>query len=109
MPDDGTSSAHGGPIIIGLRELYAQMQELNRSISELSAEMRMATQQAAQHQQSVAQQLADIRVDQGDHETRIRIIESRPVVTPRSVWAAIGVLTPIISLIVTIIIATALG
>lgn len=103
------SAAHGGQITIGLRELYVQIQELNRVVAQLTAELKMFTQQAAMMQQSTATQLADIRQDHVDHETRIRLIEGRQVVTPRSMWTAVGVLMPIISLIVTIVIAVALG
>lgn len=109
MDERSGSSAHGGPITIGLRELYVQIQELNRSVAQLTAEMKMFTQQATMMQQSFATQLSDIRQDHVDHETRIRLIEARPVVTPRSMWTAVGVLMPVVSLIVTIVIAVALG
>ena len=109
MDERPGSSAHGGPITIGLRELYVQIQELNRAVAQLTAEMKMFTQQATMTQSSVATQLADIRQDHVDHETRIRLIEGRQVVTPRSMWTAVGVITPIVSLIVTIIIAVTLG
>lgn len=107
--DDERTPAHGGSIIIGLRELYAQIQQLSGTIAQLSAEVRMAAQQAQMQQTSVAQQLADIRRDQGDHETRLRQVESKQVVTPRSMWTAIATIVPIISLIVTIVLAVALG
>jgi hypothetical protein len=95
--------------LIGLRDLYAQLQAIDRSVTTLSAQVQMATQQQNQNAASVAQQLADIRHDQNDHEARLRFIESKPVVTPKAMWAAIGILAPIVSAIITIIIALVLG
>lgn len=95
--------------MIGLRDLYTQLQHLDRTITALSAQIQMATQQQTLNAASVAQQLADIRHDQNDHETRIRLLESKQVVSPKSMWTALGVLVPIVGLIVTIILALTLG
>lgn len=44
-------------------------------------------------QQSVAQQIADLRHDINDHETRIRQQEGRTYITPRAMWTGIGVVS----------------
>ncbi len=69
----------------------------------------MATQQQTLNAASVAQQLADVRHDHNDHETRIRLLESKQVVSPKSMWTALGVLVPIVALIVTIVLALTMG
>jgi hypothetical protein len=92
--------------LIGLRDLYAQLQSLERSVTALNASIQMSAQQATMNAASFAQQLADLRHDMNDHETRIRLQEAQQVVSPKSMWTAIGVLIPIIGLIITIILAS---
>jgi hypothetical protein len=99
----------GGPILIGLRDLYVQLQALDRSVTALNAAIQMQTQQQTLNAASVAQQLADFRHDMNDHETRIRLQEARVIVSPRSMWLAVGTIAPIVSIIVTILIAVSLG
>lgn len=99
----------GGPILIGLRDLYAQLQHLDRTITGLSAQIQMAAQQQTLQTASTAQQIADMRHDMNDHETRIRAQEARQVVSPRGMWTALAVILPMIASIVTIILTLALG
>lgn len=94
---------HGGSITIGLRELYAQMKAIEIVVTTMSAKVDMAIQQQNLTQQSFAQQLADIRHDLNDHETRLRIRESQNFVSARSMWTALGVIIPIVGIVITII------
>lgn len=100
--------SHGGPILIGLRELYEQLRLIDRTVSQLGAKVDTSMQLASVSAQSIAQQLADIRHDINDHEARLRAKELERTISPRAVWTAIGIITGIAGIIVTIIIA-ALG
>lgn len=89
---------HGGQITIGLRDLYVQLQTLNAGYASLAAKLDLALAAQTVTRESIAAQLADIRADVGDHEARLRQQESRIYVTPRSLWAGVGVLTGVFGL-----------
>ena len=92
--------------MIGLRDLYVQLQSLDRATNQLGAKVDTSMQLAQLSSQSTAQQLADIRHDLNDHEARLRTRESQNFVTPRSMWMAIGVITSIVGVVTTVIVAT---
>lgn len=43
--------------------------------------------------------------DHADHETRIRTLESKPTVSPATVWKVVGVVLTITSILVTVVTA----
>lgn len=95
---------HGGQsITIGLRDLYDMIQSVNTGYTSLSSKLDTALISQTLAQQSIAQQLADVRHILGDHETRIRVIETRPYISPRSVWAGVSVVTAVLGLLFTIL------
>lgn len=77
-------------------------------MSVLSTKMDILSQTTQLNAQSFAQQLADVRVDHNDHEARLRVLESRQVVTPKSMWTAISIIVAVAGVIVAII-SIALG
>lgn len=98
------ASQHGGQSIeIGLRDVYESVQDLTKAYTGLSAKIDTALISQTMAQQSTAQQLADMRHDLTDHEGRIRVLEQRIYVTPRSMWTAIGVIIAGLGVIVGII------
>ena len=90
MPDPLASPSHGGHIVIGLRDLYDQIQTLSAGNASLSAKVDTALITHTLAQQSIATQLSDFRADVNDHEMRIRVVESRPYISPKSMWLALG-------------------
>jgi hypothetical protein len=95
---------HGGQsITIGLRELYNQLQETSRNMVSLSAKIDSTLISQTMAQQSIAAQLADLRHDFADHETRIRMQESKTYITPRGMWTGIGVVSGVMGTLFTIL------
>lgn len=90
-------------ITIGLRDLYDQLQIVSSGYTSLSAKLDTALIAQTMNQQSFAQQLADIRHDQTDHEARIRAQESRVYITPKAMWTAIGVITGVMGTLFSIL------
>ncbi len=84
---------HGGQsLTIGLRDVYDQIQVISAGYTALSAKLDTALISQTMAQQTIAQQLADIRHDINDHEMRMRSQEAKPVISPRAMWTAVGVL-----------------
>jgi len=95
-PRDEDRSSHG--VTIGLREIYDQVVHIAAQITHLA--QLVATLESRQH---------DTATDTADVERRVRELEKRPVVTPTAMWTAIGVLTTVVGVVVTIIIAIVNG
>lgn len=74
------------------------MQTIAAGYTALSAKIDTSLISQTMAQQSIAQQLADIRHDLNDHEMRLRQQELRQTVSPRSMWTAIGVLTGVLGI-----------
>lgn len=93
QPDD----TRGGPMItIGLRDVYGQLQVVATNQTALGAKIDTIV---ASH----GQQLLSIQEDVKDHEHRLRLIEARPVVTPRAVWTAAALVVSSLGLILVLI------
>ena len=90
---------HGDHISIGLRDLYDQIQVVASGYTSLSAKLDTALISKTMAQQTIAQQLADVRRDLSDHEMRLRAQEQRQFVTPKAMWTATGVLIAGIGLV----------
>lgn len=86
------------PVVeIGLRDIYEEVRRSAIATGELNGKLDAMAGVYALRFSSVDRELAMTSRDIGDHETRIRAIELRPVVTPRAMWAAIGSLTGLVS------------
>jgi hypothetical protein len=79
-------------VTIGLREIYDQVRDAVSGIANLS------------------RQIDDMKGDQTttttaatDLEKRVRALEQKPVVTPASMWSAIGVLCAVVGAVATLI------
>lgn len=94
---------------ISLRDLYVQIQQLDRAITGLSAEVKMASQQQILSAASFAQQLATVREDLNDHELRIRTQEARQYVSPKNMWTALGIILPLLASVITIVLTIVLN
>jgi len=70
--------------------LYDQIQVMSAGNVALSAKLDTALITHTLAMQSIAQQLADFRADVNDHEMRLRVVESRPYISPKAMWAALG-------------------
>jgi chromosome segregation ATPase len=77
---------------IGIREIYDHVRDLVRSVDGLSRQIDRLTTDV-----SVASQGANTL------ETRVRALETQRVVTPASMWTAIGVLTSVAGVLVALI------
>lgn len=78
--------------MIGLRDLYDQMQTVSNGYMSLSAKLDTALISQTMSQQSFAQQLADLRHTQNDHEMRLRQVEARAYISPRAMWTGVAVI-----------------
>lgn len=84
-------------IVIGLRDVYEDVRSLNTQVTRMDAKLDSAL-------------LTDrLRIDHLggevlDHETRLRSLEARPVVTPRSVWVAVSAISAVVGVIIAIIV-----
>lgn len=101
-PGRGGAQHGGQSISIGLRDLYDQLQELTRAYTSLSAKIDTALISQTMAQQSIAQQLADLRHDLTDHEARIRAQEAKVYITPRAMWGGIGVIATVLGVLFTV-------
>jgi len=88
---------------IGLRDVYDEVQKVARGYGELAGKLDTAVSMYALRFDAVNRELAETGKEISDHELRLRAVEQRPVVTPRAMWAAIGVLTGIVSVALAII------
>jgi hypothetical protein len=79
---------------IGIREIYDHVRDLVRGVDLVSRQIDMLTTNI----NTTANETSGL-------ETRVRALETQKVVTPTSMWVAIGVLTAVAGLIVTIITA----
>lgn len=82
---------------IGLRDVYDEMRKVSAGYGELAGKLDTAMSMHAIRFDAVGRDLANMGREIGDHENRLRAIELRPVVTPKSMWTAIGVLTGLVS------------
>ena len=53
--------------------------------------------------EAISRDLTILRTELDEHEHRIRQVEQRPVVTPRAVWTAIGVIVAIVGVEISIV------
>lgn len=83
-------------ITIGLRDVYAQLQVVSTNQTALGAKIDTVV---ASH----GQQLLSIQEDVKDHEHRLRLIEARPVVAPRTVWTAAALVLSALGLILVLV------
>lgn len=102
-PHEGRSSQRYGAVEIGLRDVYDEVQKVARGYGELAGKLDTAVSMYALRFDAVNRELAETGKEISDHELRLRAVEQRPVVTPRAMWAAIGVLTGIVSVALAII------
>ena len=103
QPGHSDNGGQSSTITIGLRDVYDQMQVITSGYTTLSAKLDTALIAQTLGQQSIAQQLADIRHDLNDHEMRLRTNEARPYVSPKSVWSGVAVLIAAMGLVVAVI------
>ena len=96
-PHEGRSQQHYGAVEIGLRDVYVEVQKVARGYGELAGKLDTAVSMYALRFDAVNRELTEIGKESSDHEMRLRAVEQRPVVTPRSMWTAIGVLTGLVS------------
>ena len=71
---------------VALAQHGAAIEEHTRAITELQASVRRIQDRPIATPDAVI-----------DHEQRLRVVEARPTVSPRSVWSAIGVLAAVIA------------
>lgn len=94
---EGRSHSHPGVVEIGLRDVYDEVRRVAEGYGELSGKLDTAMSMHSMQFGAVERELSAAARDISDHESRLRSIELRHVVTPRSMWAAIGVLTGLVS------------
>lgn len=83
-------------ITIGLRDVYAQLQVVSTNQTALGAKIDTVV---ASH----GQQLLSIQEDVKDHEHRLRVLETRPVVAPRAVWTAAALIVSVLGLLLVLV------
>lgn len=101
------SSSHTNGVVVSLYDIYQLMLMLQNKQSEMDGKMGAFVASSTSSNEIFSRELKRIndehRDDQLDHEKRIRDLEKRPVISPKAIWAAIGVLIPATGLIVAII------
>ncbi len=103
MTGPSSNNQNVSGVVIGLNDLYTALQELNRNYTRLDTKVDVALGNYQNRFESFVAALLERRQVSDDHERRIRALEVRPVVTPRAVWGAMGVLTAVAALMTTII------
>lgn len=77
---------------IGIREIYDSVQGLVLNVGALSRQI-----------ETLHTDLSSNTGETTDLEKRIRVLETQKVVTPMSMWTAIGVLTAVVGVVITLI------
>lgn len=88
---------------IGLRDVYDEMRKVASGYGELAGKFDTAMSMYTMRFDAVNQALAATGNELTDHELRLRAVEQRPVVTPRAMWAALGVLTGFVSVALAVV------
>lgn len=101
----GSPVPHG--VLVGLDDMYALMLAIQNKQSEMNGQIGAFMAATNTANEIMSRELnrvdAEHKDDHRDHETRLRIIELRPTVSPKAVWAAIGVLIPLTGVVVAIV------
>lgn len=103
--DLGSPQHHG--VVVSLNDIYQLMLALQNKQSEMDGKMVAFVASSTSANEIFSRELKRVndehQGDHLDHENRIRELEKRPFVSPKAVWAAIGVIIPLTGLIVAII------
>lgn len=102
MQPDSSSVAQS--FVIGPREIYDAAQRAGVGIERLDAKLDVTIATQAANTEQLRQNYITLRADHEKAAERLRIIEMRPVITPKSMWTALGVIAAFITIILTIII-----
>jgi len=87
---------------IGFRDLYEELRRVSTGYERLDAKFDTAMGNHTLRIEGIAKAVTDQRTDHDKLEERVRDIEIRPVITPKAMWGAIGVLSAVIATIAAI-------
>lgn len=79
-------------VTIGLRDVYNEIQTLSHGYTRLEGKLDTALSVQTIHLNSIGREISDTQTQTRELEVRLRAVERQPVVTPRAVWTAVGVL-----------------
>jgi hypothetical protein len=92
VPTSNNSENPDMVVRIGIREIYDSVQGLVQNVGILSRQI-----------ETLNTSLSSNTSETGELERRVRSLETQKVVTPASMWAAIGVLATVAGVIITLI------
>lgn len=90
-------------ITIGLRDVYAQLQNVSQLTNSLGGKIDAAVAAQTFNAQSSQAAFTNIHAELTDHEHRIRNLEARTSVSPKSMWTGAAVIISAIGLFMVII------
>jgi hypothetical protein len=103
---DGRSPHSSMHVVIGLRDVFDQVQMLISRQASLDGKVDLALSTQSLRNDIIVRDLSAVVAKQAELEKIVEGIQSRPVVTPKAVWTAvaavtgaIGVATAVISLV----------
>lgn len=103
--DQGPSSHHG--VVVGLPDIYQLMLTLQMKQAEMDGKIMAFVASSTSSNEIFNRELRRVndehQADHLDHENRLRTLERRPVVSPKAVYAVIGIIIPLTGVIVAII------
>lgn len=79
------------------------MQTLVRGQERIDAKVEAAFSSQQTRIEGLGRDISENRAVLDDHEKRLRAMETRPVVTPKAVWVAVGVIITMLGVFVSII------
>jgi hypothetical protein len=95
-------SAGGDQVIIGITDVYNEMRTLSANMSTLMGKFDTTAAINRVEIGNMQDGLVAAEKRDADYELRLRVIEQRPVITPRAMWAGIGVLIAAFGVLMTI-------
>lgn len=87
-----------GSVVITPPQMYEEMREIGQKVDRLITAVDPALTE-------IREDILESKAHRKELEGRLRVVESRPVVTPRAMWAGAGVLIAALGLIATVAIA----
>lgn len=79
------------------------MQVMSSGYNTLSSKLDTALLSFTLGQQSVLQQIAQLREDMNDHEGRMRQQEAKPTVSPKSMWSGVSIIVGVLGFLFTVV------
>lgn len=90
-------------IKIGMQEVYVQLQRVAEGNQRLDAKIDQALSNQTIRMEALVAKNYDLEKDLSVLTERVRILELRPVVTPKAIWAGVGTILTGISIIIAIV------